>query len=215
MAASIMCGAARPAAPRPQSSRPPSKPRVDASDDRSLLRSSPLVIACLSSWTRRRPSPAEACCCQQLHSPSQRRAASSQQATWAWSRCAGDADREPSDGREVLPGAVGRAIPHEQACLQSSGYHQHGHSCCAAPLWLVPLLQAGDRVVYSKYAGTDVQVKGEEHVLLKVREDCTRSGSVARCPLIIDCVTHRVSRPHHSILAGGRTCLTCATTTAW
>jgi hypothetical protein len=35
---------------------------------------------------------------------------------------------------------------------------------------LLPLLvsQSGDRVVYSKYAGTDVQVAGEEHVLLKV-----------------------------------------------
>lgn len=28
--------------------------------------------------------------------------------------------------------------------------------------------QAGDRVVYSKFAGTDVQVAGDEHVLLKV-----------------------------------------------
>ncbi|KAF6263644.1 chaperonin 10 kd subunit-domain-containing protein [Scenedesmus sp. NREL 46B-D3] len=31
----------------------------------------------------------------------------------------------------------------------------------------VNLVKSGDRVVYSKYAGTDVQVSGEEHVLLK------------------------------------------------
>ncbi|WIA08589.1 hypothetical protein OEZ86_011180 [Tetradesmus obliquus] len=31
----------------------------------------------------------------------------------------------------------------------------------------VSLVKSGDRVVYSKYAGTDVQVAGDEHVLLK------------------------------------------------
>jgi chaperonin GroES len=30
------------------------------------------------------------------------------------------------------------------------------------------VLQVGDKVIYSKYAGTEVQVQGSEHVLLKV-----------------------------------------------
>lgn len=30
-------------------------------------------------------------------------------------------------------------------------------------------LQVGDRVVYSKYAGTELKVGEDEHVLLKVR----------------------------------------------
>lgn len=30
-------------------------------------------------------------------------------------------------------------------------------------------MQEGDRIVYSKFAGTDLQVAGEEHILLKVR----------------------------------------------
>jgi co-chaperonin GroES (HSP10) len=46
---------------------------------------------------------------------------------------------------------------------------------------LLPLLvlQSGDRVVYSKYAGTDVQVAGEEHVLLKVGPCMHPSSSAA------------------------------------
>jgi len=31
----------------------------------------------------------------------------------------------------------------------------------------VSMVKAGDRVVYSKFAGTDIQVSGEEHILLK------------------------------------------------
>jgi len=34
----------------------------------------------------------------------------------------------------------------------------------------VTTVKAGDRVVYSKYAGTDVDITGEEHVLLKVED---------------------------------------------
>lgn len=48
---------------------------------------------------------------------------------------------------------------------------RHGtHTAIVLTPHLVVLfvMQAGDRVVYSKYAGTDVQVAGEEHVLLKV-----------------------------------------------
>ena len=29
-------------------------------------------------------------------------------------------------------------------------------------------MQGGERVIYSKYAGTEIEVEGEEHVLLKV-----------------------------------------------
>ncbi len=31
-----------------------------------------------------------------------------------------------------------------------------------------PAVQVGDRVVYSKYAGTELEVNGAEHLLLKV-----------------------------------------------
>lgn len=41
--------------------------------------------------------------------------------------------------------------------------------CSAAADAVLSAAQDGDRVIYSKYAGTDVQVAGDEHVLLKVR----------------------------------------------
>jgi hypothetical protein len=41
------------------------------------------------------------------------------------------------------------------------------------------LLQAGDHVVYSKFAGTDLEVAGTEHVLLKVR---ARTAAAASLP---------------------------------
>lgn len=37
------------------------------------------------------------------------------------------------------------------------------------------LLQDGDHVVYSKFAGTDLEVGGVEHVLLKVRINSSSS----------------------------------------
>lgn len=38
------------------------------------------------------------------------------------------------------------------------------------------LLQDGDHVVYSKFAGTDLEVGGVEHVLLKVRINSSSSS---------------------------------------
>lgn len=51
----------------------------------------------------------------------------------------------------------------------------------------VMVLQAGDHVIYSKFAGTDLDVAGSEHVLLKVRTQqqhrlCCSSACCASLP---------------------------------
>lgn len=43
------------------------------------------------------------------------------------------------------------------------------HTINQLPPYTVSATQSGDRVVYSKYAGTEVAISGDEHVLLKVR----------------------------------------------
>lgn len=37
-------------------------------------------------------------------------------------------------------------------------------------------VKAGDRVVYSKYAGTEVELKGDEYVLLKEEDWCVSAA---------------------------------------
>jgi hypothetical protein len=54
----------------------------------------------------------------------------------------------------------------------------HGQHSTAAPCPTIActvLLQDGDHVVYSKFAGTDLEVGGVEHVLLKVRINSSSS----------------------------------------
>lgn len=60
------------------------------------------------------------------------------------------------------------------------------------------MLQEGDRVVYSKFAGTDVQVAGEEHILLKVSTKGPKSEAPARasstkaeCPCMVPSIISR------------------------
>lgn len=49
---------------------------------------------------------------------------------------------------------------------------------CAALSNRFPVpLQAGDKVVYSKYAGTEVELQGDSYVLLKVRAGGEASGA--------------------------------------
>ena len=38
---------------------------------------------------------------------------------------------------------------------------------CVELVCVLLAMQAGDKVVYSKYAGTEITVEGNEHVLLK------------------------------------------------
>jgi co-chaperonin GroES (HSP10) len=91
----------------------------------------------------------------------------------------------------IQPVAVEVAVAAAAALLAAAfkeskhlrSHHVHASTVSLKPLaysqhscWLL-LLQSGDRVVYSKYAGTDVQVSGEEHVLLKVGS-CIVTNSV-------------------------------------
>lgn len=58
-------------------------------------------------------------------------------------------------------------------------------ACCQG--WLGVVGQAGDKVVYSKYAGTDVAMDGVEYVLLKVRS-CNPMSCPLRMAFIFDCM---------------------------
>jgi hypothetical protein len=58
-------------------------------------------------------------------------------------------------------------------------------------------LQTGDKVIYSKFAGTDLDVAGEAHVLLKVRSSTLPQVAVAAAAQgLISCISepHNVSR---------------------
>lgn len=64
-----------------------------------------------------------------------------------------------------------RSSPRLHCVTHFGGVRLIQHSVCPAALFYActHLQQAGDHVVYSKFAGTDLDVAGEEHVLLKVR----------------------------------------------
>jgi hypothetical protein len=50
----------------------------------------------------------------------------------------------------------------------------------------VVVSQAGDHVVYSKFAGTDLDVAGAEHVLLKVRTGAGQQSGSANKKVVHD-----------------------------
>lgn len=50
-------------------------------------------------------------------------------------------------------------------------------------------MQTGDKVIYSKFAGTDLDVAGEAHVLLKVRRNTSPQVPVAAAAQRIDIYT--------------------------
>jgi co-chaperonin GroES (HSP10) len=70
-------------------------------------------------------------------------------------RCACSCARPPP-----LPAAAARARPHPHTRAAQTTRN----------------VQSGDRVVYSKYAGTELAISGDEHVLLKVRPRADGDG---------------------------------------
>jgi co-chaperonin GroES (HSP10) len=72
--------------------------------------------------------------------------------------------------RAAAWGARGRrcrcSLPHAPPPVRAGGPQPTSPRPPCGPMQ--PFLQSGDRVVYSKYAGTEVAISGDEHVLLKV-----------------------------------------------
>jgi hypothetical protein len=69
---------------------------------------------------------------------------------------------EPIAAAYSTPSSCGiRALGHVSPSMALST-HSHFMSCCCH-------MQTGQRVVYSKYAGTEVAMGEDEHILLKVR----------------------------------------------
>ena len=58
----------------------------------------------------------------------------------------------------------GEGAPQPAGCCPCILPHAASH-----PNPSLPLLQVGDKVVYSKYAGTEIELQGDNFVLLKVR----------------------------------------------
>lgn len=53
--------------------------------------------------------------------------------------------------------------------------------CCSTPPLRLPL-QAGDKVIYSKFAGTELELQGDSYVLLKVRHPRARTTAWQPAP---------------------------------
>ncbi|MEE8075181.1 MAG: co-chaperone GroES [Candidatus Binatia bacterium] len=71
-------------------------------------------------------------------------------------------EEEKSKGGIIIPDTA-KEIPQEgRVTAAGPGRHEDGK--------LVPLdVKAGDRIIFSKYAGTEIKLNGEEHLIM--RED--------------------------------------------
>jgi chaperonin GroES len=91
----------------------------------------------------------------------------------------------PSDPLQVTKGGI--VIPDSAREKQSEGtVVQTGPGKRNEAGELVPLtVQEGDVVIYSKYAGTDIQIEGKDHVLLRDL-DCLAKITEVEAPVAVE-----------------------------
>ncbi|MBI5903066.1 MAG: co-chaperone GroES, partial [Deltaproteobacteria bacterium] len=70
------------------------------------------------------------------------------------------AEEEKTKGGIIIPDSAKEAPAEGKVIAVGSGKKEDGK--------LVPLdVKAGDRVLFSKYAGTEVKIEGEEHLIMR------------------------------------------------
>lgn len=70
------------------------------------------------------------------------------------------AEEEKSKGGIIIPDSAKEAPAEGKVIAVGAGKKEDGK--------LIPLdVKAGDRVLFSKYAGTEVKIEGEEHLIMR------------------------------------------------